>query len=119
MNTPDWVPQMFAAIDAMDADAFASFLADDACFRFGNAPAVTGRTNIRDAVGGFFGAIKALRHRLLHTWAHSDAVICEGEVTYTRPDDSEVTIPFANVLQIADGRVSAYHIYIDMTPLYG
>lgn len=118
MDTPGWVPQMFAAIDAMDVNAFVSFFTDDACFRFGNAPVVTGRTNIRDAVVGFFGTIKALRHRLLHTWAHPDAVICEGEVTYTRPDDSEVTIPFANILHIANGRVSAYHIHIDVTPLH-
>ena len=118
MDTPDWVPQMFAAIDAMDADAFVSFLTDDACFRFGNAPAVTGRANIRDGVGGFFGTIKALRHRLSHTWAYADAAICEGEVTYTRNDGSEVTVPFANVLHLTDGRVSAYHIYIDLTPLY-
>jgi len=118
VETPDWVPQLFQAIDAMDTETFTSFLTDDACFRFGNAPAVTGRTNIRDAVDGFFATIKALRHRVLSTWAHPDAVVCQGEVTYTRTDDTDVTIPFVNVLHIANGRISRYLTYIDIAPLH-
>jgi hypothetical protein len=37
--TPDWLPALFASIDAQDVPRFLSFLAADARFRFGNLPA--------------------------------------------------------------------------------
>jgi ketosteroid isomerase-like protein len=112
------VASLFRAIDAMDADRFVSFLAEDAVFRFGNGPEEKGREAIRETVAGFFGLISGLRHRLLGTWAHPDAVICRGEVTYRRKDGSEVTLPFADVLGIRGGEIGEYLIYMDVTPLF-
>jgi ketosteroid isomerase-like protein len=115
---PSWCAPLFAAIDARDADAFASFLAADAQFRFGNAPVVAGRAAIRDAVAGFFGAIRACSHRLLGTWQGEGGFVCEGEVTYTRLDGGRVVLPFVNVLVLRGGKISGYRIYIDNGPLF-
>ena len=117
MAETDWIEGLFQAIDAMDTDGFLSFLSDDAHFRFGNAPALMGKDAIREALDGFFASLKGLRHRIIRTWTHPDAVICQGEVTYTRMDASEVTIPFVNVLGMADDHIAEYLIYIDMAPL--
>jgi uncharacterized protein (TIGR02246 family) len=118
MSTPRFVEPLFQAIDAMDAEKFASFLADDGVFRFGNGPAAEGREAIRQAVAQFFGSVHALRHRLLGVWSLPDVVFCEGEVTYTRKDRSEVTLPFFNVFKMQGGKVREYSIYADVTPLY-
>jgi limonene-1,2-epoxide hydrolase len=62
--------------------------------------------------------VHALRHRLLGVWTLPDVVFCEGEVTYTRKDHSEITLPFFNVFKVQDGKVREYSIYADVTPLY-
>lgn len=115
---PPWCAPLFAAIDARDADAFVSFLAADARFRFGNSPVVAGQAAIRDVVAGFFGAIRACSHRLKGAWQEEGSFVCEGEVTYTRLDGGQVVLPFVNVLELRGGKISGYRIYIDNGPLF-
>jgi limonene-1,2-epoxide hydrolase len=109
---------LFASIDAMDTERFLSFFAEGATFRFGSAPAATGMAEIRAAVDGFFGSVAAVRHRLHKVIADDGGIACEGEVTYTRHDQREITLPFANVFEDEAGRFSQYRIYIDIAPLF-
>ena len=109
---------LFRAIDARDATAFVGFLTDDAVFRFGSAPAVTGREAIRAAVEDFFDSIADLSHAIHNTLRDGDTLVCEGIVTYTRLDGSRIAIPFANVFEYAGDLVAEYKIYIDIAPLY-
>lgn len=118
MEAPAWVPQLFQSIDAMDTGTFITFIADDARFKYGNAPPVVGKDSIRQAVDGFFKSIKRVRHRLLHTWTHPDTVISQGEVTYRRHDDSQLSLPFVNVFGMKNNLIKDYLIYIDITALY-
>ena len=110
--------KLFASIDAMDTEGFLGFIRDDATFRFGSSPAVTGREEIRTAVEGFFASFAALRHDLHQVIADGDAVACEGEVTYTRHDGSMITLPFANVFRVDGDLISRYRVYIDIGPLF-
>jgi len=114
---PSWT-RLFATIDAKDAAGFAAFLTPDGEFRFGNAPPVVGRAAIEAAVGGFFSAIGASRHRLVQTWQRPGAVACEGEVTYTRLDGSRLTVPFVNVFALRGAEIASYRIFIDNSPLF-
>jgi ketosteroid isomerase-like protein len=114
---PAW-ERLFAAIDGADAEAFAAFVAHDGEFRFGNASPVVGRAAVRAAVAGFFGAIGGCRHRMLRSWASPGTAACEGEVTYTRLDGSQVTLPFANVFLLRGAEIASYRIYIDNGPLF-
>ena len=110
---------LFESIDAKDTERFAGFLTADASFRFGSAPVQTGRDAICDAVGGFFGTIKGLSHELTTSFSQGDTVFCEGNVTYTRHDDSTITLPFADVFELSsDGLIAQYKIYMDINPLY-
>jgi len=109
---------MFAAIDAKDTKAFVAYLSDDAVFRFGSAPAVKGRDAIRAAVDGFFGTIAGSRHAIHKTLGDGATRVVEGEVTYTRLDDSQVTLPFTDVFEYEGDLISQYKIYIDVSPLY-
>ena len=112
------ISDLFGAIDKMDADAFVSFLTEDAGFKFANAPTVKGREEIRKAVSQFFSAIKGLKHEIRDVWELDNAAICEGEVTYTRHDGSKLSFPFADILRMKNELISDYRIYMDISSLF-
>lgn len=118
MRDTTWVRQVFDGVDSMDTETFLGFLADDAQFRFGSGAAVRGKDAIRGTVEAFFQSVKALRHDLLAVWLEDETIICQGEVTYTRADDGQVTLPFATIWQMRGGRIGEYLIYIDISPLF-
>lgn len=109
---------LFAAIDAQDTEAFVAYLTDDAVFRFGSAPAVRGRDAIRAAVDGFFDTIAGSSHVLHNSLEDGTTRVCEGEVTYTRVDGKNLTLPFADVFEYRGNLIAHYKIYIDIAPLY-
>jgi ketosteroid isomerase-like protein len=109
---------LFAAIDAMDADRFAGFLAPDCTFRFGNLPAVEGRPAVRDFVAGFFGALGGIRHEVVERIESPGRLAMHGFVTYTRKDGSTLRVPFANVFHLDGGLVREYLIFIDNNALF-
>ena len=111
---------LFRAIDTKDAEAFVGHLTEDAVFSYGSQPAVEGRTAIRDYVAAFFDMFAGLEHHI-HNVHHlaPDRAVVEGLVTYRRNDDAHVTLPFANVFRLRDGKIREYRIYIDPSPLAG
>lgn len=113
-----WLTDLFGSVDSLDTARFVGFLTPDAEFRFGSAPAVKGRQSIAAAVDGFFSTIAGCGHCLDNTWIEAGSVACEGEVTYRRHDGSAITLPFANVFEMAGDLISSYKIYIDIGPLY-
>jgi ketosteroid isomerase-like protein len=118
MTTPAWVTSLFDDIDRKDADAFANRFAPEGSFQWGNLPLLAGREAVRATVTGFFGSIAALRHRLSDCWEVPGGVVVVGQVTYTRLDGSELSVPFADVLRLRDAEVTHYQIYIDTSLLY-
>ena len=110
--------KLFVSVDEMDTESFLSFITVDGSFRFGSAPAVRGHAAIREAVDGFFSSIAALKHSLRRTVTDDGAAFCEGEVTYTRHDGREISLPFVNAFEIEGGLISDYRIYIDVAPLF-
>ena len=109
---------LFAAIDRQDTGAFTEFLTEDAHFRFGAAPPAKGREAIAAAVAGFFESIAGLSHRIDSAMREADTLVCEGEVTYTRHDGSEIALPFADFFEMDGARIAEYKIYMDVGPLY-
>ncbi len=112
------IGDLFAAVDAKDTERFLGFLTDDASFRFASAPAVQGRQAIRETVRNFLASIAACRHELARIVMEDETLVCEGNVTYTRHDGTEINLPFANVFELEGGIISAYRIYVDAGQLY-
>jgi len=110
--------KMFAVADALDVDNYVTYLAPDVQFRFGNAEPITGRDAVRDAVGHFFTTIKGLRHTIVREWHDGDTIIQQLDVTYTRLDDKQVTLPAVNLLRMDNDTVADYRIYVDLAPVY-
>jgi hypothetical protein len=110
--------ELFRTIDTKDTTGFLRFVTADARFQFGNAPALAGREAIGAAVGGFFQSIRSLRHVIHDSWSRDDSLVCRGEVTYTRHDGAEVTVPFVNVFYLHGTLIGEYRIYVDLAPLF-
>ena len=113
----DW-KTLINAIDRMDPDAFASFLTEDAIFRFGNAEPVKGMRNVRENVAGFFSSIKSLKHEVLGVWEKDNVITLQGEVTYIRKDDRAVIVPFVNLLKMKGTLIHEYLVYVDASQLF-
>ena len=48
----------------------------------------------------------------------ADGVVCHGRVTYTRKDNSTLTVPFANVMKLDAKGIYKYLIFADTSDLY-
>ena len=66
----------------------------------------------------FFDSIKGCSHTLTSSFGRDSTLFCEGEITYTRHDGSQVTLPFADVFEYKGDLISHYKIYADISPLY-
>jgi limonene-1,2-epoxide hydrolase len=113
-----WLDDLLASIDEKNTSRFLRFLTDDAVFRFGSAAPVAGTESIRAAVDGFFSTIAGSKHVLDKILVEGGTLVCEGEVTYTRHDESTITLPFANIFEMEGDLISHYKIYADAGPLY-
>jgi ketosteroid isomerase-like protein len=109
---------LFDAIDTANIDGFMSWLTDDCSFTYGSGEPVRGADAVRAVVSGFFTNFESLAHRVDASWEVDGAAVTEGAVTYTTGNGRSVTVPFCNVLHLADdGRIRDYRVYIDPSPL--
>ncbi|HQT46731.1 MAG: hypothetical protein B7X08_04470 [Acidocella sp. 20-63-7] len=109
---------VFAAVDRMDARAFADFFAADGVFAFANSPEIRGVEAVRQGVEDFFAAIASLRHEVEEVWRAGETDICRLRVTYTRHDGSWVSLSCATIWLRAEEKIVDYRIYIDLAPLF-
>jgi ketosteroid isomerase-like protein len=110
---------MFADIDRMDADAWAAYLAENAVMRFGNSDPVQGRRACRDALAAFYETIDGVSHRILEQWEVPGAGIVESDVTYTRKDGRQVTVPVVTIYRTdREDLIDDYRVFIDLAPVF-
>ena len=117
MAAPPWIQTLFQAFDTFDTDTAASFLNDDAILVLGNADPLKGKITIRDALAAFFTTIAAIRHDLIETWTVPGAIICQGTVTYTRHNGTQLQVPFVDVFKLKNERIQEFSVYVDSTQL--
>ncbi len=117
-QTPEWILQLFAAIDRMDSAGYASYFTDDATWNFANYPVMHGPAEIRDGADRVFVLLNTIGHEVHRTWTTADAAIVEGTVHYTRKDNTVISLPFASFYEMRGEKIAAYRSYIDPTPLF-
>jgi ketosteroid isomerase-like protein len=110
--------QLFADIDSMEPDRFAAHLAEDVTMRFGNADPIQGRDVVRDAWATFCQDLNGVHHDLVEQWRIEGTTIAEAKVTYTRGDESQVTVPVVTIYRERGDEIHDYRIYIDLAPLF-
>jgi len=116
--TQENINELFEAIDNRDAIKFATYISEDGKFTFGNAPSMIGRDNIRAGVGAFFDSITGLKHSLSKILFTDNHIVTYGTVLYTRKDNSQLEVNFANVFKMQGQLIKDYAIYIDLSQLY-
>ena len=110
--------RMFADIERMDAQAWAAHLAPDVVMRVGNDDPIYGRERCQVALAALYSGVDGRRHEVVELWEHGAATIVEANVTYTRTDGSEVTLPLVTIYRAdASGLISDYRVYVDMAPV--
>ncbi|MEJ3651670.1 nuclear transport factor 2 family protein [Actinomycetes bacterium KLBMP 9759] len=110
---------VFRAVDAMDGAALGGLLADDARMVFGNGEPIIGRDAIMAAQNAFTASIAGIRHTIRNEWVVGHDTIVETDVTYTRHDGTDVTLPVVSVWQTdADGLLADYRVYLDLAPVF-
>jgi ketosteroid isomerase-like protein len=112
------IEQLFARIDARDAEGFAACFAEQASFQLANNPAACGRAAIQEFAAGFFAAIGGIRHQLDNCWSRDDQAFSNGLVTYVRKDGSELTVPWATLSRFEGGKVADHRVYADASRLF-
>jgi hypothetical protein len=123
MTIPRFVTDLFGAVDALDAAAFAQKFAEQGSFRFGNALPVVGRREIEESVAGFFSTLGGIRHEIVGVWSGAweggDVTSVEALVVYTR-HDATLTDPIAatSTLRMQDGLIRDFRIFADISPLF-
>ncbi len=112
------IAELFVFIDMKNTERFASCLSADCSFRFGNMPAVVGVDSISEFVSGFFDSIAALKHDVTDIWMLPDGAVCHGMVSYTRHDQSVLSVPFSNIFKVDNGEICEYLVFADTSQLY-
>ncbi|MDA0181688.1 nuclear transport factor 2 family protein [Solirubrobacter phytolaccae] len=117
-DTDTFISGIFADIDAKNAEGFASRLSENARMRIGSQDPIFGPAAVVEGLSGFFQMIKALQHETVEVWEDGDTLIVESEVTYTRLDDSQITVPAVSILRRGPERIDDYRIFIDLGPVF-
>jgi ketosteroid isomerase-like protein len=110
---------IFQKVDTMDPHALDEVFAEDGTMVFGNGEPLVGREAISAGCGAFLSILQGLRHRILNEWQVDADTIAETEVTYTRLDGKEISIPAVSIWRVRDdGLIASYRVYFDVAPIY-
>ena len=118
MNQNTFATEIYRAVDSKDIDGILSFLTHDAHFRFANIPGAKGKDNIRDFLSAFYPTIKSIKHADLESWFTDGVCFINGNVTYVRPDDFSLNVPFGVLLRLNGDLIKEWLIFVDNSALY-
>ena len=115
----EWVSEMFRAVDAQDIEGNARFRHPEVRFRFGNGEFMHGHAALAEGQRHLYASIRGMRHRLLCLSRQDDVLTVEADVTYTRLDGVDVTVPVVSLLRLAGPElVGDYRVFFDLGPVF-
>ena len=110
---------IFQKVDTMDPHALDDVFAEDGRLVFGNNEPLVGLEAIAAGSGAFLSTLQGLRHRILNEWSIGADTIVETEVTYSRLDSKEVSLPAVSIWRVRnDGLIVDYRVFFDVAPIY-
>ena len=115
-----WVRNYFKTVDTLDAEAIASHFTDEGAFWFSNQPPAEGKQAVRNALIEFFATIGAMHHENTGLWLgdDGDSAVWEADVTYTRKNGTQVTLPCASILRSSNDKIYDFRMNMDISPVY-
>lgn len=96
-----------------------ALFAADGRFIFGNQEPLVGIEAILGGNAAFFATVQGVAHRINRVFTVDATTIAETDVTYTRLDGKEVTLPTVSIWDVdAAGLITSYQVYADLGPVY-
>ena len=118
MSNIDTIKYLIKLFEAMKVDELLIYFTDDAEYCFANYPAAIGKEVIEATIKASpLGQIKPIAFNIEYIQGKDDVVICELEVSYTRPDGSALTLPCLDVFRMAGDKIRSMRVYMDPSPL--
>lgn len=118
MSTDNYIKDMYRVVDAMEGAKLAGMMTENGIFRFANIPGVEGREAITAFLDSFYQSIKKIAHSQLEDWQVDDVRFATGIVSYTRHDNSSLSVPFSVILKMQGDLIHEYLIFVDTSELY-
>lgn len=113
-----FVQSLMEATDTMEPSRFGAFLTEDVAFRFGNMPAVFGRSKVETAVSSFFNHIRSIKHSVVQVLTCGNVLMAELTVQFVDRWGRELTVPSCILLTMRDSLISDYRIFTDNHALF-
>lgn len=115
----EWLQAKYRAVDAMNAEAYGAFLAEDCQLMFANNPTASGRVAILEGVQQFWNAIAGLNHSFQTILGSDQLMAAEALIDYTRKDGHVVTLPCVTLIERhPSGKATSVKIFIDTAPIF-
>lgn len=115
----EWLTAKYLAVDAMDADKYRKFLAEDCQLQFGNSPIVRCNNEIIGGIKHFWESINGLDHSFVNILGTDNHFAAEAYIDYTRKDNQVITVPCVTVIERnSEGLAKFIKIFIDTTPIF-
>ena len=117
-----FVKDLYQAVDSKNLAYLEQKLADRTRFRLGNHAEVTDKTQILQSNEQFFSSIQSMRHEIADVLvapvnSSRAKIACHGFVEYTRLDGSHHSVTFSTMLDIQDGLITDYLVFVDISEL--
>lgn len=119
-DATDWyIGRYLAAMDSLDIERYAEFLADDVSLQFNNAPAVEGKARVVGILGGYWKSFAAIEHEPLNIYGNDRQFMLEALNHYVRHDGRKVvTHAVALTDRNDDGLVTSVRVFADASPVF-
>jgi len=115
----EWYLAYLKAMDNLDMDAYATYLAEDCEMQFGNNPIVKGKSNIVQTLKAFWDTIDGDEHTLQNIFGNDETFVLEALNTFKRKDGTTVTIPAVAITERnAAGFVTSVRLFMDVAPIF-
>ncbi|WP_099022288.1 SgcJ/EcaC family oxidoreductase [Mycolicibacterium palauense] len=112
------VADFLAAWKRGDVEELLAFFAADAVWQPGPLKPVEGTAALREAMVEWIAGAAGIRVDVRHTVSDGTVVMHERTDRFTL-DGQEIETPVAAVFEVADGRITAWREYFDMSPFVG
>ena len=89
----EWYLAYLNAMDKLDLDAYAGYLAEDCELQFGNNSIVKGKNNVVEALRAFWATIDGDEHNLQNIFGDDNNFVLEAFNTFKLKDGKTVTVP--------------------------
>jgi hypothetical protein len=113
-----YMVDMFAAADTLNAENTLRFMTEDVAFRFGNAPTLHGHVQVAEALTTLYQTVKKMRHTIVGVHNCGDVWAVETVANYVDRYGRSFSFPACNIMVLRGARMSEYKIFVDNSEMF-